>query len=237
MSWYDGVQGRNSSLWCCSDGSPGEAEADRRSCTCQRPGAHTQSGRCQAGPPRCRRSKASAPCTCNRRFPLREQRAIRPLCRSSSGKNYEQSWRKRSPRSSRSFWQTTCSEKRCTAKTQAKSRACLTKPVAMVEASRVVYALRPGSTRKRRLAVVGWLLANSNCYSIQRSNALSLTADKIWGGGGGGGRKGGEMNQFRFYRHLYVNRLQNKYASKQVAFCTQNEGCYISWKLLCTARS
>ena len=32
----------------------------------------------------------------------------------------------------------------------------------------------------------------------------------------------------RFYRHLYVNRLQNKYASKQVTLCPQNEACYIS---------
>ena len=48
-----------------------------------------------------------------------------------------------------------------------------------------------------------------------------------------GGEEGGGVH---FYRYLYVNRLQNKYASKQVALCTQNEACYISWKLLCTAR-
>ena len=181
MSRCDGVQGRDNSPWYCSDGSPGEAEADRRSCTCQRPGAHNESGRCQAGPPRCRRSKASAPCTCGRRFPLRERGAIRPLCRSSSGKNYEQSWRKRSPRSSPSFWRTELRVRKKDARRKHKQKAELvsrspwpwSKPLES-------YALRPGSTRKRRLAVVGWLLANSNCYSIQRSNALSLTADKIW---------------------------------------------------------
>ena len=44
----------------------------------------------------------------------------------------------------------------------------------------------------------------------------------------------GKMNEFRFYRQLYANRLQNKCASKQVALCTQNEACYISFEISCT---
>ena len=83
---------RDNSPWCCSDGSPRGARNDRRSCTCQRPTAYTESGRwCQAGPLCCRRSKASYPRTCERRFPLSGRGAIRHLWRSRSGKYYEQS--------------------------------------------------------------------------------------------------------------------------------------------------